>query len=99
MKLGKRNQQKAADVTMDSFEGAKICDLVGLYIQSNLENILLKTNFGLCWDDGLILFRNLNGQQIDKNRKTITKKSDYNVDLKYTNKSEKPKRKKKHNMV
>ena len=32
MKLGKRNQQKAADVTMDSFEGAKICDLVGLYI-------------------------------------------------------------------
>ena len=35
------------DVTMGSFDGAEICELVGLYIQSNLENILPKTNFGL----------------------------------------------------
>ena len=41
--------------------------------ESNLENILPKINFGLYWDDGLILFRNLNGQQMDKKRKTIIK--------------------------
>ena len=40
---------------MGSFDGAVMCELVGLYIQSNLEKILLKTNFGLYWDDGLII--------------------------------------------
>ena len=47
--------------------------LLGLYIQSNLENILPKTNFGLYRDDGLVLLRNHNGQQMDKKRKTIFK--------------------------
>ena len=32
------------EITMDSFDGAKICELVGLFIQSNLEDILPKTN-------------------------------------------------------
>ena len=46
---------------MGSFDGTEICELKALYIQSNLENILPKTNFGLYRDDGLILSRNLNG--------------------------------------
>ena len=58
---------------MGSFDGTKICELVGLYIHSNLGNILPKTNFVLCRDDGLILLRNLNGQQMDKKKKTIIK--------------------------
>ena len=58
---------------MGSFDDAEIYELVGLSIQSNLENILPKTNFGLYWDDGLILLRNLNGQQMDKKRKSIIK--------------------------
>ena len=48
-------------------------ELVGLYIQSNLENMLPKTNFGLHQDDGFILLRNLNVQQMDKKRKSIIK--------------------------
>ena len=62
---------------MGSFDGAEICELVGLYIQSNLENILPKTNFGLYRDDGLILLRNLNSQQMDKERKIIIKFFEY----------------------
>ena len=69
----KKSTESCFDVTMGSFDGAEICELVGLYIQSNLENILPKTNFGLCRDDGLIRLRNLNGQQMDKKRKTIIK--------------------------
>ena len=70
MKLGEKNStENCFDVTMGSFVGAEICELVGLYIQSNLENILPKTNFGLYRDDGLILLRNLNCQQIDKKKK------------------------------
>ena len=47
--------------------------IVGLYIQSNLENILPQTNFGLYQGDGFILLRNLNVQQMDKKRKSIIK--------------------------
>ena len=39
------------DVTMGSFDGAEIFELVGLYIQSKLEKILPKSNFGLYRDD------------------------------------------------
>ena len=54
---------------MASFGGAVICEFAGLHIQSNLENILPKTNFGLYRDDGLIIQRNLNSQKMDKKRK------------------------------
>ena len=69
----KKSTESCFDVTMGSFDGAEICELVGLYIQSNLENILPKTNFGLYRDDGLIVLRNLNGPQMGKKRKTIIK--------------------------
>ena len=72
-KKKKKSIESYFDVTMGSLYGADIYKLVGLYIQSNLENILPKTNFGLYQDDGLILLRNLNGQQMDKKRKAITK--------------------------
>ena len=60
----KKSTESCFHVTMGSFDGAEICELVGLilYIQSNQENILSKTNFGLYRDDGLILLRNRNDQ-------------------------------------
>ena len=57
---------------MYSFNGAAIFELVGLYIQSNVENILPKTN-RLYQNNKLILLRNLNAQQMDKKRKIIIK--------------------------
>ena len=56
---------------MGSFDGAEICELVGLYIQSKLEKILPKSNFGLYRDDELALLRNLYGQQTDKGSESI----------------------------
>ena len=56
---------------MESFDGAEICELARLSIQSNLEKILPKTNFGLYRHDRLILLRNLNSQHMDKKRETI----------------------------
>ena len=75
--LAKKSTESCFDVTTGSFDSAEICELVGLYIQSNLENILPKTNFGLYRDDGLILLRNLNSQQMDKERKIIIKFFEY----------------------
>ena len=41
----------AFDVTMGSYDGAEICELVGLYLLSQLQN--LNINVGLYRDDGL----------------------------------------------
>ena len=65
----KRSTENCFDVTMLSFNGAEICELAGLDIQSNLKNILLQINFRLHRGDGLIL----NGQQMDKKRKLSPK--------------------------
>ena len=59
------------DFTMASFDGAEICELVGLYIQSKLEKILPKSNVGLYRDNGMALLRNLNGQHAGKVKKNI----------------------------
>ena len=55
---------------MASFDGREICELVGLYIQSKLENIFPKSNFELYQDNELVVKRNLNRKQIEKVGKT-----------------------------
>ena len=47
MNLQKEINRKRGWCTMRSFDCAQICELVALFIQGSLENILLKTNFGL----------------------------------------------------
>ena len=41
------------DFTMGSFDGAEVCELVGLYILSKLQALLGQANVGLYRDDGL----------------------------------------------
>ena len=41
------------DVAMGSYDSAEICDLVGLFLLSKLEELGLNANFGLYKDDGL----------------------------------------------
>ena len=61
------------DVTMGSYDGAEICELVGIYILTRLATIIKKSDCGLYRDDGLVILRNVNGQQIDRTRKNIIK--------------------------
>ena len=68
-----KSTESYSDVTLDSFDGVEICELVALYSLSKLENIFFKTNFGLNQDDGLILLRNLYGHKMDKKRNNIMK--------------------------
>ena len=67
----KKNSNNSFDVTMGSYDGAEICELVGLYILDELSKKLNKNDLGLYRDDGLILLRNKNGHEIDKIRKQI----------------------------
>ena len=44
------------DVTMGSYDGAEICELVGIYIPSHLTTFIRKKDVGLYIDNGLIIF-------------------------------------------
>ena len=69
----KKQNHSCFDVTMGCFDGAEICELVGLYILSILGQHFINKDIGLYRDDGLILLRNYNGQKTDRARKTIIK--------------------------
>ena len=69
----KKNTPGNFDVTMGSYDGAEVCELVGVYILCLLVNRVDKEDTGLYRDDGLIIVRNLTGPQTDKTRKDIIK--------------------------
>ena len=61
------------DVIMGSFDGAEVSELVGIYILCFLAKLINKEDCGLYRNDGLLILRNVNGQQIDRMRKNIIK--------------------------
>ena len=50
----KKETDSCFDVTMGSYDGAEVCELVGIYLLSLLANIIDKNNSGLYRLDGLI---------------------------------------------
>ena len=68
----KKTTASCFDVTMGSYDGAEVCELVRPFTLSKLENIG-KKNTGLYRDDGLVVLRNMNAWGIDKIRKIIIK--------------------------
>ena len=67
----KKDSAETFDVTMGSFDGAEVCELVGLYILSILGNKYNQHQMGLYRDDGLAAFYNTNSQESDRIRKDI----------------------------
>ena len=61
------------NVAMGSFDGAEICELVGLFLLDQLASILGKENVGLYQDDGLAVLRNNTGPTMERTRKKITR--------------------------
>ena len=69
----KKTTTSCFDVTMGSYDGTEVCDLLGTFILSKLENIIGKKNTGLYRDDGLAVLRNMNARGKDKIRNIIIK--------------------------
>ena len=72
------------DTTMETFNGGEVCKLVVIYILCFLAKIMNKNDSGLYRDDGLLILRNANGQQIGRMCKNLIKlfkdtSSDINV--------------------
>ena len=80
----KKDADTTFDVTMGSYDGAELCELIGICIQSILTNILSKDNMGLYRDDGLFILRKINKQQTDSVRKkiiSIFKNIDFKIEI------------------
>ena len=69
----KKDSSSLFDVTMGSFDGAEICELVGLFILNHLGSRFGKQNIGLYRDDGLAILKNKSARLADKTRKELHK--------------------------
>ena len=74
----KKKSECCFDVTMGRHDGAEVYKLVGIFILSHLTKPINQNNVGLYRNDGLIVLKNLNGQQTDKRRKSIIQVSKLN---------------------
>ena len=61
------------DVTMGSYDGAEICELVGLYLLEELTNIIPKELVSLYRNDGLAILPNTSGPETERLKKNIRK--------------------------
>ena len=80
----KKDADTPFDATMGSYDGAELCELFGIYIQSLSTNIVSKDNMGLYRDDGLFILHKINKQQTDRVRKkmiSILKNIDFKIEI------------------
>ena len=56
---------------MGSYDGAELWEVVGIFTQSVLQDIINKEAMGLYRDDGLIILNKVASQNTDKIRKKI----------------------------
>ena len=68
---GWEKKDRTFDVTMGSYDGAETCELVGLYMLHQLQQIMPPHLIGLYRDDGLAMIPAANGPKMDKLRKQI----------------------------
>ena len=57
----KKKGDKDFDIPMGCYDGAEICELVGIYIQNKLCKLMNKKDFRVYRDDGLGILRNTSG--------------------------------------
>ena len=70
---------------MGAYDGAEVCELVGIFILYQLSLKYNKNNIGLYRDDGLAVFKNISdpqGEKIKKNFPNIFRKNNLNIIVK-----------------
>ena len=67
----KNNDSNLFDVTMGSYGGTEICELVGLFILNHSGKKFGKKNIGLYRDDGLAIIKNRSARLADKTREEL----------------------------
>ena len=62
----KKDTSAEIEVTMSSYDGAEVCQIVWLLMLDILNKLFEKNSIGFCRDDGVSCYRNYNGHQSDK---------------------------------
>ena len=68
---GQKKNGNLFDVTMGSYDGAEICELVGLYLLHELNKTIKNQHLGLCRDNGLAMINSKSGPIIKRIKKNI----------------------------
>ena len=69
----KKGSDSCFDVTMGIYDGAELCEFIGIYLLSQLFTIISRNGCRLYRYDGLMIKEYINGQQIDQLRKKTVK--------------------------
>ena len=59
------------DVPMGCYDGTEICELIGAYLLYQINNVISKENIGFYRDDGLGIFRNISGPEVERRKKDL----------------------------
>ena len=70
---GIKKDSDTFDVTMGAYDGAEICELVGIFILSLLNKKYRSNNIDLYRDNELSVFRKISKQQAEKHKKNSLK--------------------------
>ena len=58
------------DVTMGAYDGAEVCELVGIFMLNKISEKYNKNDVGLYRDDGLAVFKNISGTESARMKRT-----------------------------
>ena len=67
----KQSDNDDFDVPMGSYDGAEVCELVGTYLLSQINQVIDNSDVGLYRDDGLAVMRNVGKPEIERRKKKI----------------------------
>ena len=69
----KKDGEKELNTAMSKFDGAKICEVVDLYILQKLDDKYGKERINLYMDDGLACLEITSGSEVERRRKAFIK--------------------------
>ena len=69
----KKEIKKQFDVSMGAFDGAEVCELIGLCIISTINETIKFESIGLYRDDGLAVLKSATGSESERMRKRLIK--------------------------
>ena len=68
-----RKGESNFDVSMGAYDGAEVCELIGIFMLSLLSKHINKNHIGLYRDDGLAILKNTSGPEAEKLKKKLQK--------------------------
>ena len=69
--MGNKGNNSYLDVTIRSYDGAEICELVGLYLLNRLSTVIERSSIGLYREDRLVAINNANSSKFERIKKDV----------------------------